>query len=317
MGVDANLMTFRRPIKICMNDASEHGLGGFSVDGMAWSWTIPASLRGRAHASLLELVAQLTSVWTDADREAIGNLDCVLAMGDNTASMGWLRRSDFRENDEGDMEWIAKQTVATKAAEVVLESNSCLCRQWLRGKDNVAADSLPRDGRFLSNHAHEKILKLAVPTQAPEDFKTIEAPEEIFSFAALTLQLLPAQQQRCRAQKLSELALSSVGTLSCLASELKLSSCAVSQGSRSVPSCPPLPKLCEKRLSLQQLKDVWQKEQSMPPCHAWLRPSGQTIGLTPDWTRTERSVLSSKSSFEGIATKMGVERSKKRCRCKF
>ena len=36
-GVSLNTMTFRVPTKIYINDASEHGLGGFSTQGRAWS----------------------------------------------------------------------------------------------------------------------------------------------------------------------------------------------------------------------------------------------------------------------------------------
>ena len=36
-GVNMNLMTFRKPNKTYINDASEHGLGGFSTHGKAWS----------------------------------------------------------------------------------------------------------------------------------------------------------------------------------------------------------------------------------------------------------------------------------------
>ena len=30
-------------------------------------------------------------------------------MGDNTASMGWIRRSNFREEDETHLDWFVKQ----------------------------------------------------------------------------------------------------------------------------------------------------------------------------------------------------------------
>ena len=135
-GINMNLIAFRVPNKIYINDACEHGLGGYSKDGKAWSWVIPKHLRGRAHINFLEFIAQVISIWMDVEHNEVKNLDCILAMGDNSASMGWLRRTNFRENEECDMEWAAKQQVARKLASLVLESNSCLYRQWFKGADN-------------------------------------------------------------------------------------------------------------------------------------------------------------------------------------
>ena len=81
-------------------------------------------------------------------------LDCLLDMRDNTASMGWLKRSNFRDNDKHDREWISKQKVARKLAELVLYSNTTVHRQWFRGADNTVEDSLSRDAYYLSNSTH-------------------------------------------------------------------------------------------------------------------------------------------------------------------
>ena len=77
-------------------------------------------------------------------------------MEDNTDSMGWLRRSNFRDNDEHDSEWLAKQKVARNLAELVLDSNTTIYRQWFRGADNKVADSLSRDAYYSPNSTNEK-----------------------------------------------------------------------------------------------------------------------------------------------------------------
>ena len=64
-GVNMNLISFRVPNKIYINDACEHGLGGYSKDGKAWSWVIPKHLLGRAHINFLEFIAQVISIWLD------------------------------------------------------------------------------------------------------------------------------------------------------------------------------------------------------------------------------------------------------------
>ena len=87
-----NLITFRSPNKIYINDAPEHGLGGFATHGCAWVYVIPIPLRGRAHINLLEFSAQVISIWIVIEEKITQPLDFLLGMGDNTASMGWLRR---------------------------------------------------------------------------------------------------------------------------------------------------------------------------------------------------------------------------------
>ena len=82
-------------------------------------------------------------------------LDCLLGIGDNTASMGWLRRSNFRENDEHDSECLARHKVARKLSELVLYSNTTVYRQWFSGADNTVADILSRDAYYLSNSTHD------------------------------------------------------------------------------------------------------------------------------------------------------------------
>jgi hypothetical protein len=90
-GVNVNLMTFRKPTKIYINDASEHGLGVFATHGRVWAYIIPEKLRGRAHINLLKFLAQLVSIWIDVIEKKVEPLDCLLRMGNNTASMGWLQ----------------------------------------------------------------------------------------------------------------------------------------------------------------------------------------------------------------------------------
>ena len=249
-GVNMNLITFRSPTKIYINDASEHGLGGFATHGRAWSYEIPENLRGRAHINLLEFLAQLISIWIDVLEKKTKPLDCLLGMGDNTASMGWLRRSNFRENEEHDLEWLAKQKVARKVATLVLNSGTTLYRQWFKGADNVVADSLSRDAYFLPNKAHELFLLKTVPTQVPKDFKIQPVPKEICSFVTSILQLLPVKQHRWRQQKPSDLAHSNAGLLSSLALELKNCTSKTLQNTNKILSCLPSPKLCKRPLSL-------------------------------------------------------------------
>ena len=314
-GISMNLMTFRVPDKTYINDASEHGLGGFATHGRAWRWNIPTKLQGRAHINLLEFIAQLISIWIDVLEGRTEAQDCLLGMGDSTAAMGWLRRSNFREKHEKDVEWLVKQQIARKVASVILQAEAVLYRQWFRGEDNVVADSLSRDCYYLSPAAHENFLLTTVPSQLPQNFRILPVPAEISSFVSSTLEQLPVQPLRFRPQKPSELAHSEIGALSSIASDWRTRSTLTSSPiSRKTSSWPPSPKPSEKHPSLQDLERIWWREQSMPPSHMWLRPSGQTTGRIPDWTRMARHALSSKNSYEHTETRTDLATNKKRSR---
>ena len=147
-GVSMNSVVFRKPDIVHIGDASEHGLGAFASHGRAWRFVIPENLRGRAHINLLEFLTQVVSIWIDIIERKTSSQDCILCMGDSTTAMGWLRRSNFREKDESNREWEVKQNVARKMANLVLDSETVLYRQWFEGEKNVVADSLSRDAYF-------------------------------------------------------------------------------------------------------------------------------------------------------------------------
>ena len=312
-GINMNLITFRSPDIIHIGDASEHGMGAFASHGRAWRYLIPENLRGRAHINLLEFLTQVVSIWIDILEKKINPLDCILAMGDSTTAIGWMRRSNFKQSpddedeEETTAEWLVKQEVARKLASLVLTSDTVLYHQWFKGCENVVADSLSRDAYFLSNSSHEKFLHSVANSQLPHSFQIKPVPAEICCFITSTLQQLPVKKRRLLPQKPSETALGNAGLFS--SKELECSGIRTSKrcpGSQGTSSSPHLPKQSEKPLSLQDIQDYWWKEQSTPPLHTWHRPSGQTTGLTQDWTQMARNVSYFKSNSEDIKMKTGL-----------
>ena len=312
-GVSMNCIVFRKPTHVYLGDASEHGLGGFSVKtGKAWRYLIPVKLRGRAHINLLEFLVQVVSIWIDMLDGAIYSQDCLLAMGDNTTAAGWCKRTNFRENNEADTDWMVKQKVARKLASLVLDKEAVLYTQWFKGISNVVTDSLSRDLYFLSPSSHETFLRKTASIQLPNNFKIHQVPNKVSCFITSILQQLPVKTQRLKQQKASELAHSKFGNLSStvLASQnpyiWKDLTC-----SSKILSCLPSLTPCESVPTLQDVVNTWWREQSTPPCHMWHRPSGQTTGMTQDWTQTVRHASYSTSSGEHTKTKTVPERNKK------
>ena len=316
-GMSMNLLTFRIPDIVYICDASEYGLGGFATHGRAWTYQIPKELRNRAHINVLEYLTQIVSIWIDILEGRVSKEDCVLSIGDNTSAMGWLRRSNFRQKEDTDTSWFVKQQLGRHLAELVLNADICLYQQWLKGSDNLVADSLSRDSYYLNANTHKIFLTNVVPHQLPPNFNIRPVPKEISYFITSILQQLPATQQQSSKQKPSELALGNIGTISCLVSESVMSSLMGYQDTSKILSCRDLPKQLEKGPSLKEIIQIWLKEQSQPPSHMWLRPSGQTTGMTPDWTMMERLALYYKNSTEDIATRIEDKRNRKHYQCQY
>ena len=311
-GISMNIITFRKPNVIIIGDACEHGLGAFNIRGRGWRLIIPAHLRGRAHINLLEFLTQVIQIWLDILEGRIKEGDCILAMGDNTSSMGWLRRTNFRAKDESDQDWLAKQHVARKLAEQVLSIKALIYSQWFKGEYNVGTDSLSRDCLYLTEESHECMLKRFSPTQVPEGFYIRPLPNEIVSFVYSILEGLPVKEHRLIKPKPSELLLGVAGTLSSSLSGLQsIFSSTECPDSKRISSCPPLLKQFEKLPSLDKIKTFWWKEQSTPPSHTYHRPSGQTLGKTPDWTQTVRLASSCKNNIEDTKMKTKQRTSRK------
>ena len=316
-GFSMNTVVFRKPEKYFICDASEYGLGGFSTEGRAWTWEIPQEFKGRAHINVLEYMAQLISIWTDMMEGNIGKQDCILAMGDNTSAMGWLKRSNFRQLDDEDESWLVKQCIGRKLAELILNSETVLYKQWLQGSQNALADSLSRDFYFLDTHSHELFLHNTVPSQIPPNFHIKHIPKEINLFAISMLQKLPKTKQWLKPLKPSELAVSNTGKLTSTALESMKSFWKDSPDSTKISLCQDSPKQSGKVLSLKEITKSWWNQQSQPLSHMWHRPSGQTTGQTQDWTAMERQAIIYQNSSRDIKTKMQGKRSKKPYPCMY
>ena len=191
-----------------------------------------------------------------------------------------------------------------KLANLVLDSNTVLYKQWLKGQDNVVADSLSRDNYYMNANTHTLFLQLTVPQQLPANFRIKPLPREICSYITSLLQQLPDTQQQSSQPKPSELARGRIGTLTSLASELKAGSLNNIQAINKTSSCQGLQKQSDQVPSLKDITLNWWKEQSQPPSHMWHRPSGQTIGMIPDWTKMARQALYYRNSSEDTRTLM-------------
>ena len=126
------------------------------------------------------------------------------------------------------------------------------------------------------------------------------------------LQRLPVKQQRLKQQKVSDLALSKLGRH--FSTELASQDPCIWMDlthSKKISSFLPLLTPFEPAPSLQEITEIWWREQSNPPSHMWLRPSGQTTGLTQDWTQMARLASCSTNNQERTRIKTARGRNRK------
>ena len=306
-----NLLTIRQPTHLFRSDACEHGLGGYSAEGTAWRWPLPPHLLARAHINLLEFLASIICIWLEILR-GVQPESCFLSMGDSTTATGWLRKSNFKEEDEDDEETTAKLVAARHLATLLQDTRACLYAQWFRGEDNDISDSLSRDLHIQTPHLLS-LLKSKFPSQVPNNFRIVVLPSEIVSWVSSLLESLPVKKERLVKHKTTGLEAGTDGQNS--SKTLNTMTTHSSQNSRSLgvglSSCAPLPKPCVKPATLASLSTPWLKAQSEPPSITWHRPSGLVTGLTHAMTTEETLTGFYNSSTKGIRISTKTQHNKK------
>jgi hypothetical protein len=89
IGIDMNNLTFRHPAHVWRVDASEHGLGGYSlITGKAWRFEIPVHLRLRASLNSLEHLASYIQIAFEAAPSGLPPSSVILTGTDSTTAAG-------------------------------------------------------------------------------------------------------------------------------------------------------------------------------------------------------------------------------------
>jgi hypothetical protein len=183
--ISLNLLATREPNNILWTDASEHGLGGYSLKtGRAWRWEIPLHLRGRKLINFLEFLACVVGIMLSIEEDDPAAGYCYLSATDNTSAMGWLRKSNFVS--DGDR--AAHLGLAREFTSELLRRALMNYSQWFAGEGNWVADLLSRD-LVLSDHKITTISNSRFPSQVPKSFKVSPLPAKISSFLSYWMQL--------------------------------------------------------------------------------------------------------------------------------
>ena len=201
-GISLNLIVTREPSRICWSDACPFGMGGYSLSGRAWRLKIPLDHPLRGHQginNLLEFTAMVVNIWLECIDSTMGELPCILAIGDSTSAIGWLFKTAGLDTTIPIHR--AHLMVARHLASLLITHDCCLASQHLRGELNVVADLLSFAGESGRGKEHplahddppndiltERFL-LTLTEQVPANFSISQLPREVLSWVMLVLQI--------------------------------------------------------------------------------------------------------------------------------
>ena len=124
IGVDMNLLVYRKPTKVYRSDSRPVGLGGYSSGGFAWRFYIPLWLKFRASNNLLEHLATVITPWIDIISKRLGPGDCSLSTTDSSTSEVWMRKSNFKEDRESPIQANIRLKVSRSEAKRIIKKTS-------------------------------------------------------------------------------------------------------------------------------------------------------------------------------------------------
>ena len=173
-GVSINNITFTNYDIICWSDASEHGLGGYTSTGLAFSYAIPEHFQGLLHITLLEFLAAHWIIHI-----ALDNSDfpfCRIAhLADNTSALAWMRKSAFNTTKQP-----VHNQLARNFATMLMENEATLSSVHKAGKHNIVADILSRD-THLSPDQLSIVISNIFPTQIHQSLQYVDLTTSITS----------------------------------------------------------------------------------------------------------------------------------------
>jgi hypothetical protein len=198
-------------------------------------------------------------------------------MTDSTTSEGWLRKSNFREDDNM-IQAQARIQVAREHASRYMNLGIRDYSQWFPGKDNIIADALSRE-IHLTDTQLISLLRTSVPKQVPSNFNIVPLPNEIVSWLTSLLLKLPVQEQFNEEHTLTMLDHGDDGQTTWHPSVSEtISSSNLSTQSNAPTSLELSESQYEKADSLREkMQTPWLLAQSKVPSVTWQRPSSETV----------------------------------------
>jgi hypothetical protein len=176
-GISINLCIPQEPDHIILTDASTtQGLGGYNVkNGKAWRYKLQPWMKSLS-INTLEFMSSIIAFEIDIEQNPPSNFDCYLIATDNTAAMGWLKKTNFASIGEQAVQLALARHLAYR----LMELNCCISSQWISGLNNCVADMLSRE-HTLSDLELTNVIKITYPQQVPQSFEICQSQNKACS----------------------------------------------------------------------------------------------------------------------------------------
>jgi hypothetical protein len=196
-GVSMNMVVQQEPDVILLTDAStSKGLGGYNVQtGQAWRLPIQNWMVGLS-INTLEFMSAIIALEVNLLDKDVQQDTCYLIATDNTAAMGWLKRSNFDPDGEQNIQL----ALARHLANQLMNFKICLSSQWIAGHSNCVADALSRKFELDDNEL-TTLINTSYPLQVPPSFKVCPCPDKAFSKVFLSVQHELPKTVSCQLQE--------------------------------------------------------------------------------------------------------------------
>ena len=230
-------------------------------------------------------MAAIITPWIDIIAGRLTRGSCALSMTDSTTSQGWLRKTNFTDDDDP-LVTNAKIAMSREHAARYMDKEICDYSQWFPGSDNNIADALSRDFH-VSDEILIKSLHELYPSQVPTKLKIAQLPNEIVCWMTSLLRKLPVQPQLREKHKTTTNDHGTAGNFTANQQDSKTTfSSNPSPANNDHTSSARSPLQYEKGDIRESLQIPWLSHQSKIPSITWSRPSGVKATQTPHSTMT-------------------------------
>ena len=239
--------------------------------GLAWRMKLPDEMIGKLSINLLEFLASVITIYLTL-QEIIGPQK-ILAYTDSSSALGWLYKASFSETQP------MHDEVARWLASILMEHDSALYSQHIRGIQNFIADSLSRD-HHLSNKQLTLLFKTLLPSQTPQNFVISPLPKEISSWVLSLSRLSTKMQGLLPPPTKSKAGALIDGEDSLEVLGLKMSGWENIVKNNDATLSPHLRGLVDEIVRARQRKLSSRDLQLSPPSRMYARPFGRIYGQT-------------------------------------
>jgi hypothetical protein len=190
MGISINNVVFRTPTCIPLTDASEIGIGGYSLTSNTM-WRYQFSIEEQISFSLnvKEYIAASIGAYLELQNDESQH-PCVLSLGDSSSTTSWLHKSNHDPASSP-----VHNAISRWHAGNLITFDACDYSQHIAGSENWVADSLSRDFHLTDAKLMCLLHSCVAPELLPRNPQLISLPTALTSWIASLALLQPKKRE--------------------------------------------------------------------------------------------------------------------------